>query len=237
LKKVISLGLFCLICFAAAAHAEGPSADEIIGKVDNIRNPAESYAMKVEIISSDTPKEVSVFDVAISGNNKTVVRALAPASNRGRNLLMLDEEMWAFIPNLNRAVRVSLSQKLNGQAANGDISRMRWHGDYDAKIESESDKAWTLFLSAKKKGLTYEKVRVWIDKSNFRPERAEYLSLAGKPLKKASFRAYRELAGKVRPGEILIEDAIRKDENSLIRVKEMTVKSFPESMFNQNNLK
>ena len=68
---------------------------------------------------------------------------------------MLDENMWVFIPNLKRSVRVGLSQKLTGQAANGDISRMRWSGDYTPKLLKETKKSWLLHLQAKKKGLTH----------------------------------------------------------------------------------
>ena len=48
--------------------------------------------------------------------------------------------IWVFIPNLKRSVRVGLSQKLTGQAANGDISRMRWSGDYTPKLLKETKK-------------------------------------------------------------------------------------------------
>ena len=44
------------------------------------------------------------------------------------------------MPSLKRAIRVSLSQKLMGEAANGDISRMRWYGDYNVKIEKQTNK-------------------------------------------------------------------------------------------------
>ena len=107
--------------------------------------------MKVTVLSGKQNEDRSEFDVSIQGNEKTLIKTLAPTRDRGRNLLMLQEEMWAFIPNLNRAVRVSLSQKLTGQTANGDISRMRWSGDYNPALESENEKEWVLFFHCKEK--------------------------------------------------------------------------------------
>src|SRR4051794_12065052 len=120
--KVV-FALFILV--ASASGAETPSAEEVIQKVDQVRNPSDSYFMSVEVTSPDGKQASTKFDVSLQGNAKTLIKTVEPARDRGRNLLMLNEEMWAYIPNLKRAVRVSLSQKLTGQAANGDISRMR----------------------------------------------------------------------------------------------------------------
>lgn len=234
MKKSIAWVL-CSLFFAGIAHA-AVSTDEILKKVDAIRNPSESYRMKVRV-KDESSNDVSEFEVSLRGNSRTFVKTVSPARDRGRNLLMLDEEMWAYIPNLKRAVRVSLNQKLSGQAANGDISRMRWSGDYDAEIESETPAEWTLLLTAKKKGLTYEKVRAWVDKKTYHPIRAEFLSLAGKILKRASYGDYKMLAGKLRPTTIEIQDAVRESDRSRLEIQEMDVREFPESLFNQNSLR
>jgi outer membrane lipoprotein-sorting protein len=244
MKKRISLYVLGSIFFgilsgavSTSVLAGGPSPEEILKKADEIRNPGESYLMKIEVVNGAQSENRSLFEVAIQGNHKTLIKTLEPARDRGRNMLMLDENMWAFIPNLNRAVRVALNQKLTGQAANGDISRMRWSGDYTPTLESETPTAWILFLSANKKGLTYDKIRVWVEKKNFFPLKAEFLTLAGKPLKTAVYQDNLMLAGKLRPGTMKIQDALRSDDISFIHVKEMKIKTFPDSLMNQNSLR
>jgi hypothetical protein len=180
---------------------------------------------------SDSPGNPSEFEVSTLGNTRTLNKLVRPVKDRGRGLLMVNEDMWAYVPNLKRAVRVSLSQRLVGQTANGDISRMRWSGDYTAKVEAQTDKEWTLFLEASKKGLTYDKVRLWVEKGTFHPLRAEFLTPQGKVLKRATYRAYKDLCGRVRPSEIEIVDAVKTDDKSLIKVAEMKVQNFPASMF------
>jgi len=216
--------------------ADELSAAEILRRADEVRNPGESYFLRVQVESSDRPGEPAEFEVSLLGNSKTLVRTLKPTRDRGRNLLMLNTQMWAYVPNLKRAVRVSLGQKLVGQAANGDISRQRWSGDYDAAIEKQDDKSWTLLLTGNKEGLTYAKVRVVVAKGTFHPLYAEYLTVAGNPLKKAQFTGYRDMLGKQRPTEIRIQDAVRPDDRSVIKVLEMEVRSFPASMFSPDTL-
>jgi outer membrane lipoprotein-sorting protein len=227
----IALSLLSLQAYGAAFSPEA-----IIKKVDDIRNPGDSYGMKVEITGSES-EDKSVYEVSIQGNDKTLIKTLEPPRDRGHNMLMLQEEMWAYIPNLSRAIRVSLSQKLTGQAANGDISRMRWSGDYAPKIEKEDIKMWTIFLTAKKKGLTYDKLRVWVEKATMRPIQADFLTLGGIPLKKASYSGYKMIAGKVRPTTITIQDAVKASDKSVVSIVSMETKQFPAAIFNQNSLR
>jgi len=224
-----------LLSFLFSINAWSITADEIIKKVDDIRNPAESYYMNVRIKSSKEAED-STFSVSLKGNDKTHVKVLGPKKLMGRNMLMIDENMWVYVPNLKRSVRVSLSQKLVGEAANGDISRMRWSGDYDAKMLKEGKKEFLLSLTQKKKGLTYPGVQVQVDKKTFHPIKAAFLTMSGKVVKNAEYRSYKKMAGKMRPSVIHIEDALNKDSYSDIIVESMEVRNLPDSMFTEKNL-
>ena len=144
--------LLIAIVFLIASFSYAEDCQNIIKQADEIRNPSDSYQMSVEIENVGDHNK-SLFDVLLNGKDKTLVRTLKPLRDKGRNLLMLKEEMWAYVPNLKRAVRVSLSQKLTGQAANGDISRMRWSDDYSPEFEKQDAKQWTIFLKSKKTGI------------------------------------------------------------------------------------
>lgn len=229
---VVCVGFVSSIGYASARRI---TADEIIRRADDVRCPAESFFMEVEVTSKGQDDAVKL-EVFTKGREKTRVNTLAPARDKGRNMVMVGEDMWAYVPNLKRAVRVALNQKLTGQAANGDVSRMRWWGDYSAKQEAEDAKSWTLFLTARKKGLTYEKMRVWVEKNSFRPLRAEYLSLGGMILKRSQFREYKQIAGAVRPTEILIQDAKNAEDSSVIRILKLQPKNSSDAIFNHNAL-
>jgi hypothetical protein len=232
MKNMILLG------FLALASREGQSAetaDEILKKADEIRAPSDAYRMEVTV-ESPAEKSLFRFELNIGGKDASLIRTLEPSREVGKNFLMLQEEMWAYIPNIKRSIRVTLNQKLTGQASNGDISRMRWYGDYEAVLEGQDEQAWQLLLTAKKRGLTYEKIRVWVLKSNYRPERGEYLSSEAKPLKFVQFTEFKEFAGALRPSRIVIQNAHKKDDFSVLEIKSMKQTKFPDSFFTQNNL-
>lgn len=224
------IGLFLVF---SLAQAQVPK--DVLQKVDAVRNPAESYRMDVKVVSSDET-EPAQFQVFLKGNDKTLVKVLGPRKNLGRNMLMLGENMWVYIPNLKRAVRVSLSQKLTGQAANGDISRMRWHGDYTATMESQDKTAWALHLKSTKKGLTYDQLRVWVEKKTFHPLKAHFLTVSGKIVKEAQYTDYKILLGKKRPTRIRITDHLDQKKTSDIVVEGMTAQTSPDALFTERSL-
>ena len=210
-------------------------AEDLLQEIDKYRNPSDAYSMSVRIVSS-REKEESSFLVYLKGNNKTLIKVLGPKKTLGRNMLMIGENMWVYVPNIRRSVRISLNQKLTGEAANGDISRMRWSGDYSHKIEKKDAKQWELLLEAVKQGLTYSKIRVWVDAKDKRPLKAEFLTLSGKIIKTATYEDYKKVLGMMRPSKIHIVDNLRKNEFSDIFLEKMENKNFPDSMFTEKSL-
>ncbi len=212
--------------------ANDVSADHWVKEADNIRNPADSYQMKIKV---ETPENTSLFDVYLKGKSKTLIVTKEPARDVGRNMLMLDRDFYAYVPNLKRSMRLSLAQKLSGQVANGDISRTRWAGDYAVTKEKESATEVQLLLKANADNLTYAAIRLWIKKENSQPLRADYLALNAKTiLKRASFENYKQIAGALRPSQIKIEDTNKQV--SYIHILSMERKSFEDSYFTTRNM-
>jgi len=224
-----------LFLFLSLFISNMAQADDLLLEIDKYRNPSDAYSMNVRIVST-TEKEESSFLVYLKGSDKTLIKVLGPKKTLGRNMLMIGENMWVYIPNIRRSVRVSLSQKLTGEAANGDISRMRWAGDYTHKIEKKEAKQWQLSLEATKKGLTYSKINVWIDAKDKRPLKAEFLTLSGKTIKTATYEKYEKVLGMMRPSQIHIVDNLKKDQYSDIYIEKMENKNFPDSLFTEKSL-
>lgn len=213
-------------------------ADEInpsvwVQKADEIRNPSSSFEMVVKVIDADSAE--SVLQVFLKGQDKTLIVTKEPLRDKGRNMLMIDRDFQAYVPNLKRSLRLSLSQKLSGQVANGDISRTRWFGDYEVTLESKTAKEHQLFLKGKKDNLTYASLRLWLEVGTNRPLRAEYLSLDGKTiLKRAFFEEYRMLEGAMRPTSLRIEDINNK--TSFVKIQSIKSQPLEDSFFTVRNM-
>ncbi|MFP5520067.1 MAG: outer membrane lipoprotein-sorting protein [Bdellovibrionia bacterium] len=228
--KRLVFTLVCSTIFASLASAN--SVQEILAKADRYRNPSDTFEMKIQVESKD---QTQVFQVYLMGQDKTLVVTKEPTRDKGRNMLMLDREFHAYVPNLKRSMKLSLSQKLNGQVANGDISRTRWAGDYDGKIQNRVDGNIELLLKAQKDNLTYEWIRLWVKDKTFRPLRAEFLALNGTTLlKTAQYSEYKNMLGAERVSSIEITDT--SGAKSSIKVLEMKPSKLQENFFTVRNM-
>ncbi len=230
---ILSMNLFYLTVSAQTAKsASTQSAADWVKKADQIRNPSQSFEMNVKVDDGNNSTEFIVF---LKGQDKTLIVTKSPARDKGRNMLMLDRDFNAYVPNLKRSMRLSLAQKLSGQVANGDISRTRWFGDYSVQLEKETKDQVQLLLKANKDNLTYAAIRLWIDKNNNHPFKAEYLGLNAQTiLKRAYFEDYKTMAGALRPTTLRIEDVNKK--TSYVRISDMTNKTFDDSFFTVRNM-
>jgi hypothetical protein len=145
------------------------------------------------------------------------------------------------MPSVSQPVRLSLSQRLVGQVANGDLARANFSGDYNPSILRtdiiDGEKYWVLELNGVDRGVTYHKVLYWVRQSNFWPYRAEFYSLSDRLLKTARYENFQMMLGKERPIRLVMEDALRKGEQSVLEYSSMKLRDLPDKVFTKDYLK
>ncbi len=165
----------------------------------------------------------------------------APASERGQMMLMKGRDLWVFLPSVSQPVRLSLAQRLTGQVANGDIARANFSGDYAPKLAGTEKVAnqtyYVLELIAVDRWVTYQRVRLWVGKDNYWPHKAEFYSLSGRLLKTCVYDGFKQLAGQARPTRLVMSDALREDEQSVMEYSNMKLRDLPDKIFSKDYLK
>jgi len=226
-----------------AAPSDDARARRIVEEADRIRFPAEGFQVDVSIVttSGDKTQDERKYRVLSKGNDNTVVMITEPASERGQILLMKGRELWVFLPNVSQSVGLSLSQRLTGQVANGDLARANFAGDYNPRmLRSETidgEKYDVLELIAADRGVTYQRVVYWVLESNSWPFRAEFYSASNRLLKTCTYGGFEKLAGRVRPTRLVMEDALRAGERSVLEYASMKLRDLPDKIFTKDYLK
>ena len=184
MRKLILLALLVPLTLRAE------DAAKVLARSDQTRNPMESFAVDVELTSTapDGSHETSKFRVYGKGSDRSVVEFTAPQTEKGKVMLMLRDAMWIYMPSASRPIRISPLQRLMGQASNGDVARTSFTIDYTAKSAVEEGEAWVIELEAKDPALSYKRVRLWIDRASYEPQRADFYVASGKLLKRAHYR-------------------------------------------------
>jgi outer membrane lipoprotein-sorting protein len=229
--------LILLIAFTAL-HAHAQDAAAILARADGYRNPLATFSIDVELTSStpDGRHEQSKFRVYGRGSDKSVVEFVAPATEKGKYLLMLRDAMWIYMPSASRPIRISPLQRLMGQASNGDVARTSFTVDYNAASIVEDGDAWLLELAAKDPAVAYNRVRLWVDRKTNEPRRADFYVVSGKLIKRAFYRDYGAMNGRRAVTTIAIEDLLRPGNTTTMRYANLTTRDNPEKMFTKDAL-
>lgn len=231
-----------VISTAAAAENEDELAKSILEKADLIRFPKESFQVDVTVTSSGGDStEPHKYRIYSKGNENTVVQIVEPAADRGQTMLMKGRDLWVFMPNVSQAVRLSLAQRLTGQVANGDLARANFSGDYQPRlVRTErigNEDMQVLELIAVDKGVTYRRVMYWVRKSNDYPYKAEFYSMSDRLLKTCRYDGFKQMGGRVRPTRMVMEDALKGGEKSVLEYDAMQLRELPDKLFNKDFLK
>ena len=223
--------------------AEDPLARSILEKADEIRFPAESFQVDIHITSSapDQDTEKRKYRVLSKGNENTVIMILEPASERGQIMLMKGRDLWVFMPDVSQPIRLGLAQRLTGQVANGDLARANFSGDYNPKMlrteKVDGEDHYVLELTAVDRGVTYHRVLLWVNKSNHRPRKAEFYSLSNRLMKTCSYENFERMAGRSRPTRLIMKDALKPGDISILDYENMKLRELPDKVFSKDYLK
>ena len=227
-----------LIAWAAIGHAATPDAEALLKRSDTYRNGWPAYSLRVKITNFESGKsdEESLYEVSQKGTDKTYVEFMSPR-DKGRHLLMLGDDMWIYLPDTSRPVRITPLERLSGDASNGDIARTNYAVDYtaayirDEKVGSEN--CYVLDLTARRKGATYQRIVYWIRVDDARPVRAEFYLTSGKHIKSATFDEYAPFGGKMLLRRLTLYDEIRHNSHSVLEYTGSVPRNLPDKLFYQ----
>jgi outer membrane lipoprotein-sorting protein len=249
LRTRFSLISVCLLFgIANPVIAEGPQEEDafaraLLERSDDIRFPREGFQVDINIASSksDQDTEIRKYRVLSKGNENTVIMILEPASERGQIMLMKGRDLWVFMPNVSQPIRLGLAQRLTGEVANGDLARANFAGDYNPRLlrgeRLEGEEHHVLELLAVDRGVTYHRVLLWVNKTNSRPRKAEFYSLSNRLMKTCTYENFRDMAGKRRPTRLVMQDALRPGEQSVLEYAQMKLRDLPDKVFSKDYLK
>jgi outer membrane lipoprotein-sorting protein len=249
-----AVALLCAVSFtwtAAAQAAEAvqqasgddAEARQIVENADRIRFPAEGFQVDVSITTTGAGEatEVRKYRVLSKGNSNSVVMVTEPASERGQILLMKNRDLWVFMPDVSQPIRLSLSQRLTGQVANGDLARANFAADYNPKLLRKEtighEDYHVLELTAVDRSVTYQKVVYWVREKDSWPYRAEFYSLSNRLLKTCKYENFKVMEGRKRPTRLVMEDALRGGEQSVLEYGSMKLRDLPDKIFSKDYLK
>ena len=225
-----------------AAAAAAPDVNALLRDADRFRSEATQMQVQtqVTVIKADGSLDKErLYTVLLQGDRRSLVLMRSPAE-AGQKVLMLGEDFWLLMPGSQRPLRITPTQKLLGDAATGDIATLSWAGDYsgqvvgEARCEVEGGPARPclhLSLSAARKGLSYQRVELWLGLPRHEPLRAELYVQSEKLAKTARF-VFDKPAAPTAVTEMVLVDRLGSNKETRVRYLARQPKTVPEAWFN-----
>ncbi|MDR3367635.1 outer membrane lipoprotein-sorting protein [Rhodoferax sp.] len=200
-----------LLAATATANVHAQDVPTLLKAADKFRMSADNLQVDtlINVQNADgSPDKERRYKVFAQAGRKSLVLMQSPAE-AGQKVLMLGDDFWLLMPNSQRPLRITPMQKLLGDASTGDIATMSWAEDYTGKLVGEEACAAPaanpaavasiaasaaqaptclhLSLNATRKGVTYQRIELWLGKARHEPVRADLYVLSDKLAKQARF--------------------------------------------------
>ncbi len=181
--------LFLLSDFAHADLKQNEKASNLVKKAEaNMRGETLSGRLEMEVTNKDATRTIK-FDFWTKGGNKALIKLLEPAKETNSGNLRIDLNLWRYLANVDRIIKVPPSMMLQswmGSDFSYDdmVKTSSLYSDYTHEfIESKNGVTKIKCTPKPSAPVVWGQVIEWIKDSDLVPVRREFFSEKGKLLK------------------------------------------------------
>jgi len=231
------LAALAALMLAATGSAWADEVATLLKAADKYRMSSDNMQVDTQISVFNTdgsPDKERRYTVFAQQKHQSLVLMQSPAE-KGQKVLMRGDDFWLLMPQTQRPLRITPSQKLLGDASTGDIATLSWSEDYDGSLVGEERcgeaACLHLTLSAQRKGVSYQRIELWIGKARQEPLKADLYLSSDKLAKQASF-VMDKPAAPTRVDEMVLQDQLSNHKETRVRYGTRQAKTIPENWLN-----
>ena len=239
MKTIVSIISGLLLLSLTCGISSALDGDDLLRQIDGKMNP-ESYEMYRKLINVEpdgSSKEFVLYTVK-KGQEKMVALFLSPASENGRATLRLGDNMWLYIPNVGKPIRItSLQSVIGGVFNNSDILRLDYSTEYSVTQVEENEKLYLLHLKAKTPSVAYDTLKMEVDRETLLPLTIEAHAASGMLIKTLHYSDIKDFGdGLKRPARLETDSPLFKGYKSIMLFAKIQNKAFADEVFTLNYL-
>jgi len=237
MKITLNKILVVLLALSPFTPLSAQDPQQLLQEVDRRLQP-ESYEMyrKLINIEPDGDRKAFVLYTVKKGNDKMLAMFLDPPSEKGRATLRLADNMWLYIPDVGRPLRItSLQSVIGGVFNNSDIMQLDFSDEYHAESVTTEEKQYLLELKAKTNSVAYDRLKMWVDQEARVPVKIEAYAASGLLIKTLHYSKIKDFGnGIVRPSMLETDSPIHKGYKSVMLFSGVEPRDFSDEVFSLN---
>ncbi|HEX8009403.1 MAG TPA: outer membrane lipoprotein-sorting protein [Casimicrobiaceae bacterium] len=244
---LLALLLALVVVAYVPARAGEPSGHEIVERVESLmwgKTVQGEYEMTIT-----TPRweRTLVLRAWMERPKRSFVRILAPAKEKGIGSLRIGAEMWNYLPNVERTIKIPPSMMLQpwmgSDFTNDDLVKASSIvDDYTSRVLREEPAggapAYVLELIPKPDAaVVWGKIVYWVRKSDFIPLKEEFYDERGGLIRTMTFSEVRPMGGRTIPTRWEIRPTEKPANSTTLVVKSALYdRPIDPEVFTQRNL-
>ena len=237
----------CLVLAAATCQADEPSGREILDRVERLLWGTTVQGDYEMTITTPRWQRTLALRMWMDRPKRSFVRVLSPAKEAGIGSLRIGGEMWNYLPNVERIIKIPPSMMLQpwmgSDFTNDDlVKESSILDDYTQKVLGVSavDGQPTYQVEAMPKpdaAVVWGRIVYWVRKSDLMPLKQEFFSERGELVRVLAFSELRSVGGRTLPTRWEMRPAARPGNMTTVLLKDAVFNQpVDEAVFTQRNL-
>lgn len=234
-----ALVMLALLLAPGIALAEPLTGEQVLEQVDRNLEPGDlEMYRKIINIEPDGQRKEYVLWFLKKDKDKVVTLFVSPASEAGRATLRLGDNMWLYIPNVGKPIRItSMQSVVGGVFNNADIMRLDYSVEYTAAEMGEDDGRILLELKARSGAVAYDRLKMWVDRERLVPVRIDCFAATGMLIKTLHFSDIKDIGdGAVRPAVMETDSPLHQGYKSVMVSANLKLRQLSDEVFTLNYL-
>jgi outer membrane lipoprotein-sorting protein len=233
---------------SSALLAAQPSALEIVRKSDAaLKGKTEQGRVTMTVVTPDWRRTLEM-EIWWSNPNRTFLRITAPAKEAGTATLRIGLNMWNYLPQVERVIKIPPSLMLQpwmgSDFSNDDLVRESslvndYNHQLDGEVTAARDPCYRI-VSIPKPGaaVVWGKLILSIRKSDYLPRREEFYDESGKLIKVLTFEDIRKIDGRDYPMRWTMTSMTKPGHTTQLDFGQLRFDAkIPDRIFSQENLR
>ncbi len=252
MKHHLKILLTTIILFPATfleAQTRPTTAKEVVAESYNLYLGKSGFSvMNMSIVRPNWTRSISLQNWSL-GDKYYITLITAPARDKGQVFLKSGNEMWNFIPAINRTIKIPPSMMMQSwmgsDFTNNDLVKQNSIiTDYTHRFAGEETidghKCYIIYLEPlPEAAVVWGKIKMWIDKKLMITYKTEFYDTHNKIVKTETASDVKNLGGRLLPAHMEMVSDTKKGHKTIIDIQyqEFNLKDIKRSFFSIQNIK
>lgn len=245
MKRFLSQILLALMAFwlTSAAAESDPKAVELLERMDQLYQQDASHATMTMHIKTPDYERTMKMESWSMGLDYALVRVLEPVRDRGVSTLKRENDMWNYLPRVNRVVKVPPSMMMGSwmgsDFTNDDLMRdASWVEEYSVTLVEEEARYLLRLVPREQTVTVWGGMEIDIDRSTLLPLEQRYYNEAGTLMRVMAFAEVREFDGIALPARMVLTPLNKEGHQTTVEYNDLTFDvNLSENWFTLQNLR